>query len=70
MTPDTNMRCADREEHHEELIGDGFEWCPECGATLYCRPDHPRAAGESTGLAPVVTGDCPPLTGADLHFRP
>lgn len=60
------MRCAERQEHHEDLIAEGFEWCPECGATLYCRPDHPQAAAPRSRPVPVVTGDYPPLTGDDL----
>jgi hypothetical protein len=67
MTRDTNMRCAEREEHHDDLVTDGFEWCPECGTILYCRPDNARVAVLGAGSAPVVSGDCPPLTSDDLR---
>jgi hypothetical protein len=66
MIRDTNMRCAEREEHHEDLVADGFEWCPECGMILYCRPDHIRDGGLTPRSTPVVTGDCPPLSSDDL----
>ena len=60
------MRCTELDEHHLELIEDGFEWCPECGILLECYPETVPQPRPTHSFAPVVTGDCPPLTSDEL----
>lgn len=60
------MGSAERQRHHDELVDEGYEWCPECGSTLVW--DLPEAPAEerTSSYVPVVTGDCPPLTAEQL----
>ncbi len=55
-----------RMRHHDDLRDEGFEWCPECGSALIW--DLPVRSEESRRLdrAPIVSGDCPPLTAEQL----
>jgi len=62
MTGDERLR------HHDDLLEDGFEWCPECGSTLVWELPELPAASSRTAAVPVVIGDFPPLT-ADQIFR-
>lgn len=60
------MDAEEREQHHDELRNEGFEWCPECGSALVWElPSPPEAATPPSSL-PVVCGDCPPLTAEQL----
>lgn len=60
------MHVDERIRHHDELREDGFGWCPECGETLVWDLPKPCEERLRAGEAPVVTGDCPPLTAAEL----
>ncbi|MDJ0924816.1 MAG: hypothetical protein QNJ77_09650 [Acidimicrobiia bacterium] len=67
MTHDyQRMQAAERARHHEDLVDEGYEWCPECGETLVWNPPAPCDQNRSAGEAPIVTGDCPPLTKDQL----
>lgn len=60
------MGCAERERHHDGLVAEGYEWCPECGTVLiWDLPSRQRPARRAD-TTPVVCGDCPPLTAEDL----
>jgi hypothetical protein len=61
MTPEERLR------HHDDLRDDGFEWCPECGSTLVWDLPAPSDSPGRADRAPVVTGDCPPLTAEQLE---
>jgi hypothetical protein len=61
------MLSNERDNHHDEVRAEGFEWCPECGEPLVW--DLPASCVEldpSPNRNPVVTGDCPPLTRDQL----
>ena len=60
------MGTEERRLHHDELRNDGFEWCPECGSVLVWDLPTPQAPGRRSGLSPIVSGDCPPLTAEQL----
>jgi hypothetical protein len=60
------MTTDERTRHHDELVDEGYQWCPECGKTLVWKPSAPCRRAEAAGEAPVITGDCPPLTRAQL----
>ena len=66
MTRYTDMRCAEREEHHRELIDDGFEWCPECGELLDWHTEPDRVVVPFRSPTTYVSGDYPPITPDDL----
>lgn len=61
-----NMRVEERVLHHDELRTEGYEWCPECGEVLVWDLPSRRSTDISSGSAPIVTGDCPPLTRDQL----
>jgi len=61
-----DMGCSEREEHHQDLLHEGFEWCPECGTLLDCHPNSDRTVAPFRSSAPIITGDYPPLTRDDL----
>ena len=60
------MYADERIRHHDELRDEGYEWCPECGEVLVWEPPKPSCKPTAAGEAPVVTGDCPPITRDDL----
>ena len=60
------MYADERIRHHDELRDEGYEWCPECGEVLVWEPPKPCDERTAAGEAPVVTGDCPPITQEDL----
>lgn len=61
------MDAQERRIHHEKLRDEGFEWCPECGSVLiWDLPNRNRSTAQSAS-APVVVGDCPPLTRDQLQ---
>jgi hypothetical protein len=60
------MGTAERERHHDELINEGYEWCPECGTVLVWDLPSDRPQARRREPAPVVCGDFPPLTAEDL----
>ncbi len=60
------MGAEERTRHHDELRDEGYEWCPECGETLVWDLPAPCKEKMSGSAAPVVTGDCPPLTRDQL----
>ncbi len=60
MSPDERLR------HHDELRDEGYEWCPECGDVLIWDLPEPCPGRASAGEAPIVTGDCPPITAEQL----
>ena len=60
------MTADERIRHHDELRGEGYEWCPECGETLVWDLPKPCFESLAAGEAPIITGDCPPLTAAQL----
>lgn len=60
------MGTEERTRHHDELRDEGYEWCPECGETLVWKLPTPCEEKLSGGAAPVVSGDCPPLTREQL----
>lgn len=66
MTDYQRMSTAERTRHHNELVDEGYEWCPECGETLVWEPPAPCRRSISAGDAPVIAGDCPPLTRDQL----
>lgn len=66
MTDYQRMTVDERSSHHDELVEEGYEWCPECGETLVWDPPAPCRHRASAGGAPIVAGDCPPLTREQL----
>lgn len=60
------MSPEERVAHHDELRDEGYEWCPECGETLVWDLPKPCPRSLSAGEAPIVTGDCPPITADQL----
>jgi len=60
------MSTEQRTRHHNELIDEGFQWCPECGETLIWEPPAPGHPRTAAGEAPVIAGDCPPITREQL----
>ncbi len=60
------MTADERVRHHDELRDEGYEWCPECGETLVWDLPARCQVKLAAGTAPVVTGDCPPLTSEQL----
>jgi hypothetical protein len=60
------MGSAERERHHDDLVTDGYEWCPECGTVLVWDLPSRRGPARPASTTPVVCGDCPPLTAEDL----
>lgn len=65
------MGVEERLRHHNELRDEGYEWCPECGETLIWDGPARSETGTPTSRVPVVAGDCPPLTRAQLlHTAP
>ncbi|MDJ0952126.1 MAG: hypothetical protein QNJ81_00475 [Acidimicrobiia bacterium] len=67
MEPDyQQMGSEERLLHHDELRDEGFEWCPECGSVLVWDLPTRSASRPRNDRAPVVSGDCPPLTAEQL----
>ena len=67
MTPEyQKMRVDERMQHHDELLDDGYQWCPECGETLVWKLPATCRRGTAAGDAPIIAGDCPPLTRDQL----
>ena len=66
MTKYTDMRCSEREEHHQDLVAEGFEWCPECGSLLDW---HTESSSNVIPFRspPTYAGDYPPITSDDLQ---
>ena len=60
------MSPEERSRHHDELVDEGYQWCPECGETLVWELDAPCRRRTSAGDAPIIAGDCPPITRAQL----
>ena len=60
------MSADERIRHHDELRDEGYEWCPECGETLVWDLPETCLKSGAAGEAPVITGDCPPLTADQL----
>jgi hypothetical protein len=60
------MGTEERRRHHDDLRNDGFEWCPECGTVLVWDLPTPHAPDRRAGSAPIICGDCPPLTAEQL----
>ncbi len=60
------MGTEERLRHHDELRDEGFEWCPECGSVLVWDLPARSASPRQANRAPIVTGDCPPLTAEQL----
>ena len=60
------MRADERTQHHNDLVEDGYEWCPECGETLVWKLVATCRRWASAGDAPIIAGDCPPLTADQL----
>lgn len=67
MTKYTDMKCAERDEHHNDLMNEGFEWCPECGALLDWHPESDGTVVPLRRPRPCVAGDYPPITRDDLQ---
>lgn len=61
------MGVAERERHHEDLVKEGYEWCPECGTVLVWDLPSRRPPDRARTAVPVVCGDIPPLTAEDLQ---
>jgi hypothetical protein len=61
------MDAAERASHHDALVKQGYEWCPDCGAVLVWDLPSRRAHDRQRDVTPVVCGDIPPLTAEDLH---
>lgn len=67
MTNEYQKRRVDeRTQHHEKLVQDGYEWCPECGETLVWEPIASCRRWASVGDAPIIAGECPPVTRDQL----
>jgi hypothetical protein len=60
------MGTAERQRHHDDLINQGYEWCPECGSVLVWDLPSRRPSGHQRDAMPVICGDCPPITAEDL----
>ena len=60
------MHVDERTQHHNDLIDAGYEWCPECGGTLVWELPATCRRWAPAGDAPIVAGDCPPLTRDQL----
>jgi hypothetical protein len=61
-----NMGVDERMRHHDELSEEGYEWCPECGEALVWDLPVRSKPDCASSRAPIVTGDCPPLTRDQL----
>ena len=67
MTPEyQKMHVDERARHHNALIEDGFEWCPQCGEPLIWKVEATCRRWASAGDAPIIAGDWPPLTRDQL----
>lgn len=61
------MGCDERERHHNELLDEGYEWCPDCGTVLVWDLPSKRDPGRNQFVIPVIAGDYPPITSHDLE---